>query len=655
MRLCLLSLLVCSLCQAGWQTNSTIPSVTTQATLLEANTLSAPNMVTDTNGDLHVLTFYRAGDGLVVQVFDANITDGTSILTNLNGVSGAVTGSGQGAAFTNGWYYRGTSAGINGKGYAFRYHLGSGANACIRTNNQTAFYSVAIADDGKVVFGSYGELGVDRYDPSNGTWENFGRADTNYAGDSRYVYTIGADSRYIYCAVGQSPFYLAVVDTVTGVHSTYFSNELAGSHHVFRGTNGALYFSYGESTTQYALVSGVPILTNNMPWTASSFTTNYNVILSEDYFTNYSGKEFDYGFAYPDSSNNVATLRWVTVGQTEYSTTSVSNFILAPAVIRRAYPNGSGLLILSQDYLPALTYSQSGVVGLFGRTGSSLYDAVRSGGYWFLSGYVAATYRYNSGSAWNLSASTDDKTAIGVNARQLIGGWGKWHHFSTLGSDGYLYIASEHGRDSFGASLGWYDTNTLSAIDSYRPITWQYTSNKVCDLKPVGGGKLAVLAGGWPALYIFDVTNKVMLATNSAILPHLANLGKCVETSSGTLLGISGTNGWIYNVVNNTATTNVLPGIAWSGFAYYTDQRLELGPDGYVWVTLGNDLYRIHPTTCAPELVKDGVGPHNVVFNGGDAYLYNPASPALHRLENLLISNRSINATTIRANTVILR
>jgi hypothetical protein len=52
--------------------------------------------------------------------------------------------------------------------------------------------------------------------------------------------------------------------------------------------------------------------------------------------------------------------------------------------------------------------------------------------------------------------------------------------------------------------------------------------------------------------------------------------------------------------------------------------KLELGPDGYVWMFVDNALYRINPTTCAFSKVTDtSYGALTFAPNNVDLILYN--------------------------------
>lgn len=636
---------------ASWGLNSSIPAVTTNQALLSGNTFEKSSLLTDTNGDMHVLMFYDISLNATgpVQVFDANLTKRTARLTNATGASGRIIAFGE--AYTNGWFYRGTSDGA-GKSYAFRYHPASGEMQLLHQGAAKTLYSTAIADNGWIVWGEYGTGGVERYNPADGTWENLGPADTNYTGVSQYCYSIGADSRYIYAGLGQSPWYLAIIDTQTSNHWTYYSNSALGASYVYRGASGGWY--YKTPSQWYQLIDGAPVPTNSVAiinWTGY----NNNVLVNDVVFTGSTGLDFDFGFAYPDSSNNVATLRWATTGSNDWQSVSVTNFALAAASLRRVYPNGDGnLLVIPTAYLPLMKFAPaSTTTTAIGHTGSSLYDAVQSAPYWFLSGYSTATYRYDPGSAWNLSPTTIDKTAIGVNARQLSGGFGNYHYYSCFGSDGLLYIGSHHERSAVGGEIGWYNVSTLASVGSLRsPLTADV--DDVADLKPVlSGTKMVYLTSGQPNLYVFDVATKVFTKTNSAILPELTTLDKCVEVSDGIVLGVSGNRVWKYNVSTDSVLyTNSLPGTAWTSLSQF-DHRLTVGPDGFAWVVLGSGLYRIDPTSCAPSLVKSDVGANNVAFNGGDAYLYNPTLPALKAIRGLL-SPRLASATSLKVRNVIV-
>lgn len=658
------SILLCSLicCYSSWVTNSTIPNVTTTSSLISSLDIDGLYMFKDPSGDRHVFLAYCSVAepwAYLGTFWDVNVDKTNSHLAT--GSYGRFNLFGE--AFYNGLFY---ICG-QGPGYFQSYNPTNGTVTQIHSTSDDVQTS-CVSDSGIIFLGGATHQKVDSWNPSTSTWTSWGYVDTNLTDvGSHFVYTIGADSRYVYCGLGQSPWYLGIIDTTTGLHSTYWSNANFFNANVVRGTNGGYFYDVitnsGDSIHGYfTLENGIPTVTNAIPPVYTPWLNKDGVSFGQPSYDNGQfaadyNLDVDVTWAYPDSTNNWATALWSVHNSNTWASVSITNFSnLAPLFIKRAYANGDGrLLILTYGYGPLLWYTpSSSQVSVIGRMGMSSYDACKTGNVWYISGYTSMTFGYDTSSPWTLSSTTTDKHAVGVNARQFTGGWGQYHYYSCFGSDGLLYIGATVERNGVGGYLGWFDTSTYTSPGNLRD-PFAASNDRAGDLKSsLGGTKMIYLSGADNNLFVVDVSTKTCTATNSTILPGISKLGKCIESSNGVMTGMYGTSIWQYDVVNNIVLyTNTLPGTAWSGFSGTgIDYRISLGPDGYIWITLDNDLYRIHPITCSPQLIKTGVNPHNICFNGGDAYLYSPSDSTLHVLSGLLLQTQDVNATTLRVGTM---
>jgi hypothetical protein len=658
----LIALLPCS-CFAGWElSTSTSNNI---GALIASTTEDHESFLVNTNGDNYLLLSFYSGGGNLLSV---NLTAQTATLAHYPNARMGVRGT----AYTNGVYYfalpNSTYNEGSYKGQLYSYEVSSGTTNRLALTSIHGGYHMEIGDDGWIYLGSQVYANLERYNPTTGVLEDYGKADPDHTDGNVTVYSIGADERYVYCQI-YNGWYLAVIDNQTGERTNFFYGvgDVGSGVNIFRGRTGGWYYerqgvATGMARVWYALSNGVP----NLIGTDATFRTN--VYYSTDFYragvvdpagsaTNETGRAFDLGYIYPNSSNNWATVRWKGNAESEWQQASATNFTLSAANPKKLYSDGGEIFVLGPSYGPMLRYAPaSGVVTIYGTSPYSLIGAVKNGGDWCIAGYDAATLIFNPTAPWTLSPSTLDITSPSVNPHKL-GLSLRTHEFDPcIGSDGLLYVASHVDRNGSGGYLGWQDLAGTSGY--YRPTTWEYASNSVSGLTPfLGATKLAYTPSGWPALYVFNVATKTMERTNAAILPAATTLGKCVEVASGVLVGVNGGEVWRYDYASESTITNALPGTAWPGFTYKWDKVLCLGPDGYVWLTLGNDLYRLHPTTCEPELIKAGVGPHNVMFNGGDAYLYNPSTPELHVLSGLLTYTAppAQPSGTLRANKLVVR
>jgi hypothetical protein len=681
MKAILLLLFVSAHAYAGWEVNSGAVS-NNIGTLLASCTQERSYYFVNTNSDKHLLLPYFGG--AVDNLVDINLTQGSARITN----TWPSRFPYHGAAYTNGvvYLFHPNSAYVapNYVGKLVSYDLASGRTNTISNTYQHAGYFCDWGDDGWLYAASYGVSGsqLERYNPITEVFEQLGVIDTNNfvqgSAQSQYGYSLGADSRYCYVSIRDDFYYLGVYDTQTGVKTNFWWNlgDAAGSY-IYRGKNGGWFYErlgggagdIGSARVWYALSNGVPHLIG----TNASFYMNvyYAVgtgdmrggVVTEALVNTSTGYNFDTGYGIPDSSNNVATIGYKLVEASSYTYVSVSNLSLVASNLRDVYDDGSTLFIIGGDYLPWLRYTHaSATVTRIGSSGNyNMYDAIKVGERWYVSGYDAALFLHNPAQAWSLSPSTPDLTDESVNPRKLSLSIANSEMYPCMGCDNNLYVISYVSRNGAGAKLGWYNLTTEASGSSW---PFQDSAHSPGDMQStMGGTNLVFLPYGTDELLVFNVPTQSWARTNDSVLTGVTRLDKCVEVAHGIMVGVSGNNVWRYDVANNEVLfTNTLPGTAWSGFVVshagnQNHKKLCLGPDGYVWLTLGNDLYRLHPATCEPELIAAGVGPHNVMFNGGDAYLYNPGTPELHVLSDLLTYTAppAQPTGTLRANKLVVR
>ncbi|MBE0542919.1 MAG: hypothetical protein IH623_16355 [Verrucomicrobia bacterium] len=603
--------------------------------LLSANTQEKQIMFRLPNGDLHLLLYYVVTEAgkYPLQILDVNLSQGTTRLTD--GILGR-PGPNATVLHPNGKIYLGSSD----PGYFLEYDPLTGATNFIGKLHPTLRRDAQVAeigDDGCVYVGEYSPLGggLARYNPTNAVFEDLGLLDTNYNAP-QYSYTVGADNRYVYVGLGQQPWYLAIYDTQTTNTVLYWKSENDTGGRVSRGIAGGFYYwrRMADATIKwYQLAAGQPteIAATNVP-PLFQYYERGNVIYEPANFRSHFGVEINLDDAYPDSSSNHAIVRWRTVGASNWQSVDVSGFRLQPINIKRLYPLDTNRMFGFADfYGPVFAYNiQDTTTTTFGRPQYSLYDALFEVGNIYLSGYTAVTLNYDSFKPWSLSGSTTNRSDPEINPHQIPGGFGKYHYYSTFGADGLVYIGGHHERDSSGGELGWYDPINGTNGRLRQP----FLANDVRDLKPALGGTKLVYASNQTNLYVFDVATKAIERT-IVPLPNATALDKIVEVSPGIILGAAGSNIFKVDITDGSILyTNTLPGLAFGGSVIRVyDRRLSLGPDGFVWMFIGNSLYRINPSDGSTSLILN-TSAKTILFKEGDLYLY--GGPNLYRIQNVL-------------------
>jgi len=540
----------------------------------------------------------------------------------------------------NGWIYITTGD----TGYFYAYNPTNKVVREIGRFGDRDGYIAVLGDDNSVYIGGSTKGCVDRYNPETDVLETFGIMDDPGPPYYRYVYTLGADGRYVYAAIGQNPWYLVVYDCQTKEQRVYWKTANAGYVGVSRGWKDGVPGWYaevsgGSAAGFYKLENGQPIATSRTGVTLSPWYQRGMPYVSSELstFPSLFGFEvnLDKAIPYSSSSNGEITVRWRPVGQNQWKEARTA-VRCAPQPLKRLYQYGNELFGFVEAYGPTFTYNPATrAVNLLGRTGYSCYDAVHTQGIWFLSGYPAATLRYDPAIPWTLTPSTTDQST--TNPRKLTG-IHKYHYYSAVGADGNVYVGVHHERDSTGGELGWYDRNTGDLKGRLRD---PFVKFDVRDLKAALGGQKIVYSsinidGIPPAkLFVFDTTKKI-IEREIAPLTDVSALDKILETSPGVIFGICGNRYYKVDIrTGQVLYIKDLGGDAFTGMRSY-DRRLTLGPDGYVWLYIGNSICRVEPDSGTVEKIVDASPAGGLTFLNGDLYIW--GYPNLRRVTGLFPS-----------------
>jgi hypothetical protein len=582
-----------------------------------------------TNNEIHLLLYYdvAAFNIYPFQILDVNITTGTARLTNA--VLGR-PGPNATCLYNNKVYVASSSP-----GYFMEYDPITGSVQQIAKLSQNSGQFTEIGDDGWIYIGEEPWGNVDRYNPTSGLFERLGAMDTN-GPVYQYAYTVGSDSRYLYVGLGEDPWYLAIYDTQTTNRTIYWQDRQDTGGAVWHGTNGNWYY-YRITTNSppnlwYQLINGQPVATNGVS-NPNMVAYNYesgNVIRTPQYFAKWFNTEIDWGNAYPDSGNgNRAVVRWRTIGQTNWQSVTVTNFNIQPINIKRMYCGDNNRLFGFADfYGPVFWYNTAdATMTTLGRPQFSLYDALFDGNMIYLSGYPDATLQYDTNLAWILTAMTTNQALS--NPSLISARFGKYHYYTTLGSDGFVYIGAHHERDSTGGEIGWYDPINRTNGSLRAP----FLNDDVRDVKPALGGTKLVYSSTSTNLFVFDVATKSIERT-IVPLPGI-NMDKVVEVAPGIMFGATASNIFKVNITNGSILyTNTISGVAFGSTISSYDHRLVLGPDGCVWMFIGNTIYRINPTDGSLTKLVD-IPAKSLLLKDGDLYLFGGTN--LYRIQGVLI------------------
>ena len=624
--------------------------------LISVNTLDKHMMFSDPNtSQIHLMLYYIVEDITTypIQVFDINLSNSTCRL--VDGVLGRSGPYGT-VLHPNGKIYLAT----NDPGYLMEYDPVTGGVRQISKLHPTLrrdAQMTVVGSDNKIYIGEYNPLGggaLGSYDPATDTFTDIGVLDASFS-SPQWAYTLAADTRYVYVGLGQSPWYLAIHDTVGQTNTMHFRDASDSGGSVYRGVGGTNY--YWRSTVSgdkwYVLQNGVPTETFNTPQVAYHWVEHDGVVLDSGSYSNRFGTEIDLGEVYPDNVNNVATVRWRT-GGTNWNTIQTNGFRLQPATVKRlAVRRNDQMVGFTSFYGPVFTYNPiTSQTTVLGRPQFSLYDLLFTPESIYFSGYTAATLRYNPSSTWNLTASTIDNTSIDTNPRKIPLQMGKYHYYSAISLDGTIFVAANHERDSTGGEVGWYEPDT-GATDSLRE---PFVDTHPTDLISAAGGEKIIYASATNGLFIVDASTKVVDRNIPlTAVSGLTSMDKVVEVSRGIVFGASGTN--IFTIDLNDGDrvllNQTISGQAFGGSSVsQADRRLVLGPDQMVWMFVGGSLCRIDPLSGSVESITNTTA-KSLVFQGGDLYLY--GSENLGVIRNLLVYSPQTTANSATAGRVLVR
>jgi len=550
--------------------------------------------------------------------------------------------------------------GSSDPGSYMKYDLATHTTAVVRTPlADKGVQTQCNADDGTIYIGECVKGYLERYDPSTGTWYNYGIIDDPGPPYYRYVYTLGADTRYAYCGMGQDPWYLVILDTQTATQTVYWENDNCTGATVVHGNDGYWYVIKtisGQPTACYRFENGAPVYVGSsvpggyVPWYMIGAVCN-----DQAYFASVYNYEVNLDDAIPDSGNNAtATIRYRQVGAQTWSQVSVSNMIVDAQLVKRMVTRADGSLVgVINAYQPAFMYNTAQLLTtvLGNMTQASMYDILLYDHRYYFSGYPSTFAEYDSSQSWTLTPSTPDWTQTSVNPHNISVTGAKYNYFLTTGPGGRVYIGAHRERDATGGAVGWYNP----ANGTKNKLQDPFVNNDAADLIATNGGTRLCfstnsLNGGNGLLYVLQYnegSQNVEVLNSYAPLPGVTSSGKVVEVAPGVVFGVQGAQAYRFNL--NTGVRDYLvnlPGTHSFGqnVASY-DRRLLLGPDGKVWLFVEDSgaqttkLYRFDPSNGAAELMVDNIGNRRgrpFVFVGDDIYMYGGGNVNLERIQDLL-------------------
>ncbi|MDD3580671.1 MAG: hypothetical protein PHW74_06590 [Desulfobacca sp.] len=499
-------------------------------------------------------------------------------------------------------------------------------------------------DDGAIYIGECVKGFVERYDPQSGVLENFGIMDDPGAPYYRYAYTIGADNRYVYVAIRDGGlWYLVVYDREEKTQTVHWKELSPTSVNVYPGMDNLWYAQMNSASTgkKWYLLNGKVAVESPAP------QVNHDrmpiTIQSWDYAANWAKFPYEVDLTnsvpYNDGQVNIKWRLKEGPGPWQQTTATLR---VQPYEFKRLYAKGKQFFGFTPSYGPVFHYNpDTRLTEVLGHTMRSIYAALSFDTQrWYFVGYPAATMEYDPTVPWTLNQNTTALYAPEVNPHLIrLGQQGKYHYYLAAGADGCIYVGQHWERDGVGGSLGWYNPVTKETGGWREPFLQHDVRDLVAsaDKQKIVYSSKATEAGIDGKLFVFDILTKQLESFTP--LPGEWNAGKLAAIGANQILGFvenSTTGDKFYKADLGTKEiifVKPLGGKIFNDIKPY-DQRLVIGPDGFVWLYIDNFISRINPSDGNIEKIIEAPPAGGLVFYKNDLYIY--GSYTLRRIENII-------------------
>jgi hypothetical protein len=238
----------------------------------------------------------------------------------------------------------------------------------------------------------------------------------------------------------------------------------------------------------------------------------------------------------------------------------------------------------------------------------------------YVGGYSDKVFRYDPARPWTLNSSNSaprlpsDPTKpnpyfIKMSPVQL-----HYRHGLAYSYDGTVWIGGNTTRDNpnYG-NVMWYNTNDGST--GYMFPEWATSGTYFSNLCATNNLLRICVSDNKDNIWIIDAATKLVDPVPINPMGNGSSKTYMIEVENDILFGI------VFSAAGNKvirfkpSTKQVLTlqdlGVSGAPFGFGDNQydrmdwKLELGPDGYIWMFVGDSLYRVNPTTCLFTKVLD--------------------------------------------------
>jgi len=490
------------------------------------------------------------------------------------------------------------------------------------------------------------------FNPLTGEVRNYGAVGPRINGTG-YGYSMAVCDRHIYVACGQIPWYLVAVNIKTGEQKVLLEAPEGG--YIYRmwvqpaypGAIGWVKQSNDAPRRYYWLYHGraIPKTGDKPPWKPAAPPLPKAAPAPEIYR----------GQLYPDARGR-AVLWWRPAGgKGPWRAVPIEGVEKHPLALHRLLPLPDGRLFgTAQGYKGRFLYEPAKARFIeLGDGGASLYALTFFAGKVYWSGYPSApVYAFDPARPWTLKkggppgtpeiSETDGRS----NPRRVHEDYLVFYRLTRVKkmlsaavvADGRIYFGGKGQRDYAGGGLGWLDPKTGKVGGMWKP----FARCPICWLAPADGGRRLLISTRNEKVFLYDVAQDKILREMTPV-PGVKKAGPVFEVAPGRLLGITDDPnargaGLLYGLDEETGEVlfhkrvpRALPFVWAHGIAKWD---FRLGPDGFVWATLGNVLVRIDPKDVRVHVLGTINPPGKLAFVGKDLYL--AGTEQLRRVKNIV-------------------
>lgn len=533
-------------------------------------------MAEDVNGDPHLFVNYRTAN-YYTQMWDfvhLNINTGQIYIRQAN----------YGRPFRRCWL-----AHTNGKFYlagddpsrACEYDPLTGE--LTRIVNSTAarcMYSVDEAADGTVVWGGLGTRHCE-FNPATRVFKEY-----DAIREKEYAYVTvcdPTDARWVYFMLVYDEYWLAMWDRQTETATVLFEGSGYVTMTLGKTVEGQAALICNGSV-YYDLVGGAA---TPRP-TAPNFAAVNAFRDSPSAWSLFWGVEADFSQAIPTDLTPSATIRYRVNGG-DWVDVPVTGISLDGTPLFRAFSADGLLYLVPRAYYPVVSYNPDTAVRTqCGFTGSSIYRVASVGDLTYLAGYYAASYVWDRSQPWTLYPSHPDP----ANANPaLIYDGGDVDREIAIDAAGDVWIAPSYTRTGTGSRIVQYRSGSGVVWERRDGLETAYVIGLACVGDYLVASVQDVTTG---AVWVFDRATHELLRQVEVIAGE-TDQGVLIPLSSTDVMGISATTAYRLNVNTGSVVWSLpLPGRGFGNrWSYTWEREASLGPDGSVWLYVGDTIYSI--------------------------------------------------------------